>query len=71
METDFARAARVSLFADISLNCCLCRIARRCSCCETVHDRGLRAEINLKDMALNSIVAACGEAGPRSSRKLE
>ena len=24
---------------------------------------GLRAEINLKNMALNSIVAACGEAG--------
>ncbi|MFG6370919.1 hypothetical protein [Turicimonas muris] len=31
---------------------------------------GLRAEINLKNMALNSIVAACGEAGSRSSRKI-
>lgn len=40
-----------------------------CSACGSAHDRDVNAAINLKNMAVSSTVAACGEEGSGPTRK--
>lgn len=40
-----------------------------CPVCCAVHDRDVNAAVNLKNMAVSSTVAACGEEGSGSGRK--
>ncbi len=40
-----------------------------CTCCGAVHDRDVNAATNLKNMAVSSTVAACGEEGSGLGRK--
>jgi putative transposase len=40
-----------------------------CSACGSTHDRDVNAAINLKNMAVSSTVAACGEEGSGPTRK--